>query len=145
MTPQVTEPLMGNNSEGNDPTVKACGSTQLIKTPQDLVSTCCMNHTILKVKCLFLKYLSPPPHTHWSTSLPSTLSPSNGPSDSVPVRLTRLLPSPHPPGCSATNGGAAAIQRRVSWVRHQWYANEKFHVWDPMKTHLRPLPIEGLI
>lgn len=79
-------------------------------------------------------------HTKCSTSLPSTLSPSNTPCDSAPARSACLFPSPHP----QQQNGSGANQRRVSQVGHQWHANYMFHIWDLMNVYWRPGPIEDL-
>lgn len=52
--------------------------------------------------CFFQRHRRTWTHMKCSTSLPSTPSPGNAPSDSVPALSARLFPSPHPPGCSAT-------------------------------------------
>lgn len=84
-------------------------------------------HTHLHMHTNAYKYIK------CSTSLPSTLSPSNAPSDSVPARLA-CLPSPHPPGCFAKTRCSSKSKQRMSWFRHQWYANESLHAWDLMKA-----------
>lgn len=99
------------------------------------------NFYLLPPKNLFILFQSQwhlQIRTHAPTApLPSTLSPSNAPSDGVPVISPVFFLTPiHL--AAPQQQGAAVNQRSVSGVSHQWYANEMFHVWDLMRVYPRP-------